>query len=144
MAPGLRVLLAAAALTIASQSSAQEQKAPAIDNAAQYFQLACAACHGAEGRGNGPAAAQLIVPPADLTKISQRHGGVFPSKQVYEKIEGLAMPAAHGTREMPIWGAVLLFEELGTSVVKEDAGKAARRTRNRLEALVGYLQSIQE
>ena len=64
--------------------------------------------------------------------------------KVYETIEGLAMPMAHGTREMPIWGAVLLFEELGTSVAKEDAAKATRSTRKRLEKLVDYLESIQE
>ena len=120
------------------------QVAQAQESAKQYFQFACAACHGAEGRGDGPVAAQLKGVPADLTKIAQRHGGVFPAKKVYETIEGLAMPAAHGTREMPIWGAVVLFEELGTSVAKADADKAARSTRERLEALVGYIESIQE
>ncbi len=142
--PKAAALAAALALTAAGSAGAQEPKPPVIDNPAQYFQFACAACHGAEGKGDGPAAAQLVTPPSDLTRIARRNGGVFPAEQVYEKIEGLAMPQAHGTREMPIWGAVLLFEELGTSVAKEDAGKAARATRKRLEGLVDYLRSIQK
>jgi mono/diheme cytochrome c family protein len=27
----------------------------------------CAACHGTDGKGNGPAASALKIPPADLT-----------------------------------------------------------------------------
>jgi len=34
---------------------------------AATFAARCAGCHGASGRGNGPAAAGLPVPPADLT-----------------------------------------------------------------------------
>ncbi len=33
----------------------------------QLFAAQCAACHGSNGRGNGPAAAQLNPPPSDLT-----------------------------------------------------------------------------
>ena len=138
------VLVVTAVLTVAGAAAAQDHKTPPPHSPEQYFQFACAACHGAEGKGGGPVAARLTTPPPDLTKISQRHGGAFPTRQIYEQIEGLAMPTAHGTREMPVWGAVVLFEELGTSVRKEDASKAARATRQRLEELVGYLESIQE
>jgi mono/diheme cytochrome c family protein len=31
------------------------------------YQFRCAACHGADGRGDGPAAAALKPPPKDLT-----------------------------------------------------------------------------
>lgn len=34
---------------------------------AGLYQRHCASCHGAQGRGDGPAAAGLAVPPADLT-----------------------------------------------------------------------------
>jgi mono/diheme cytochrome c family protein len=138
------VLVAAAMLVIASDTGAQEHNGPGIQNAAEYFQLACAACHGVEGKGDGPAATQLKSPPADLTKISKRRGGIFPFREVYDKIEGLAMPTVHGTRDMPIWGAVLLYQELGTSVSKEDARNATHNARKRLEALVAYLESIQQ
>ncbi len=136
--------LAAGAVLIAGHIAAAQDQTPPPYSAERHFQFACATCHGTEGRGDGPIADQLNTPPPDLTKISRRNGGVFPSKKVYETIKGLAMPTAHGTREMPIWGAVLLFEELGTSVSREDAAKAARNTQKRLEELVEYLESIQE
>jgi len=31
----------------------------------------CASCHGVDGRGNGPAAAALKMPPTDLTVLSR-------------------------------------------------------------------------
>ncbi len=41
--------------------------ATAIMDGARLYPEHCAACHGAEGHGDGPAAADLPVPPADLT-----------------------------------------------------------------------------
>ena len=38
-----------------------------ISHGATLFPSRCASCHGADGRGDGPAAAGLPVPPADLT-----------------------------------------------------------------------------
>ena len=38
----------------------------------RYFVRYCSACHGAEGGGDGPAAAALQSPPADLTRIAQQ------------------------------------------------------------------------
>ena len=35
----------------------------------------CASCHGPEARGDGPVAADLRVPPPDLTALSARSGG---------------------------------------------------------------------
>jgi len=40
----------------------------------------------------------------DLTSIAKRNGGVFPVDRVMMNIDGRAMPRAHGTSEMPIWG----------------------------------------
>ena len=41
--------------------------ADAIARGAQLYPMECAACHGADGKGDGPEAASLGVPPADLT-----------------------------------------------------------------------------
>lgn len=41
--------------------------ATSIMRGAALFPSNCAACHGADGRGDGPLAAKLPVPPADLT-----------------------------------------------------------------------------
>jgi mono/diheme cytochrome c family protein len=84
----------------------------------------CAACHGEDGKGNGILASVLKVPPADLTTLSRRNDGHFPLAAVTEIIDGRTLIAAHGTREMPIWG----FDV---------------RSRNRIPAIVDYLTRIQ-
>jgi mono/diheme cytochrome c family protein len=71
----------------------------------------CASCHGPEGKGDGPLAASLTRPPADLTRIAERSGGRFDERAVMSMIDGRRAVAAHGERDMPVWGAV--FEEEG-------------------------------
>ena len=115
-----------------------------MEAAAKDFRSACVVCHGPEGKGDGPYVSQLRTAPPNLRKLSARNGGIFPTQEVYQRIEGLAMPAAHGTRVMPVWGALFLFEEIGESVSIKDAQMAEQKTRRRLERLVDYLKSIQE
>jgi mono/diheme cytochrome c family protein len=96
----------------------------------EMFQAYCTPCHGKEGRGDGPAAAALKRAPADLTTLASRNGGKFPEVQVRRYIEGLDEVAAHGTRDMPIWGP--LFRSLSRDT-------AALR----IESLAQHLKSIQ-
>jgi mono/diheme cytochrome c family protein len=81
-------------------------------------------CHGEDGKGNGVLASVLKVPAPDLTTLSRRNDGHFPLAAVTEIIDGRTLIAAHGTREMPIWG----FDV---------------RSRNRIPAIVDYLTRIQ-
>ncbi len=111
---------------------------------ANEFRAYCSSCHGVEGRGNGPVAKELKTPPADLTKLAWRAGRTFPREAIYEKIEGLNMPAAHGTSDMPVWGAQFVREELGDGVYLEDARRAASATIRRISRLVKYLEVIQD
>lgn len=64
----------------------------------------CAACHGREGRGDGPVAPALGEKPIDLTQIAAARGGVFPMDAVIEAIDGTRTVRAHGVSEMPLWG----------------------------------------
>jgi len=96
------------------------------------FRAYCAQCHGISGQGNGPAAGALKVAPADLTQIAKRHHGQFPANAVRNTIAGEQVVAAHGTREMPMWGPVLRSVD----------GHAV--TELRLVNLVKYLEQIQE
>lgn len=48
----------------------------------------CAPCHGADGKGHGPLAAGLRVPPPDLTTIAIRSGGKFNTGAVEDRING--------------------------------------------------------
>src|SRR5215510_12500894 len=71
------------------------------------FQFYCATCHGPDGRGKGPVGAALKTPPADLTKIAERRGGAFPRAEIVAFVsEGPALIPAHGTIDMPVWGAI--------------------------------------
>ena len=98
------------------------------------FEAYCASCHGKAARGDGPAAPALKVPPPDLTQLAKKHGGKFNAADVEQTITGAGqMPAAHGSRDMPLWGPV--FRSLAA-----DTNVTALRVKN----LVKYIESIQE
>ena len=71
---------------------------------AEMYKSYCAVCHGTDGKGSGPAAEALKVPPTDLTVLAQKNGGKYPAMRVAAVIRGEETLAAHGTKEMPIWG----------------------------------------
>jgi mono/diheme cytochrome c family protein len=97
----------------------------------------CASCHGSEGRGDGPLAATLSKPPADLTQLAKRNGGIFDEHATLEAIDGRKEVAAHGTRDMPVWGAVFEREQTG-----EPYPSYQSLLKSRL--LMDYLATIQE
>src|SRR5579871_4403767 len=77
-----------------------------IDGHALY-QAYCAVCHGTDARGGGPMGRSLTVAPPDLTRLAQRHGGVYPEAFMERIISGEEpLPSGHGTRTMPIWGPI--------------------------------------
>ena len=75
-----------------------------FDIGKSVFQSSCASCHGMDAKGKGPVSDQLKIPPSDLTTLSRKNGGVFPTNAVYEIVYGTKTVPAHGNREMPIWG----------------------------------------
>jgi mono/diheme cytochrome c family protein len=107
-----------------------------IDMGGVHFVRYCAACHGIGGRGDGPAAGALLTRPADLTRIAARRGG-FPEAEIARFIDGRTPIAAHGDREMPVWGERFV-EDI------PDPGVAEAIVRTRLEMLLAYLESIQD
>ena len=94
----------------------------------------CASCHGQDGMGNGPAAAALKAKPTDLTLLAVKNGGKFPDAHIAEIIKGDNLTAAHGNKEMPVWGPVFL--NLG----RHDPAQEQMRIHN----LTTYLESIQQ
>ena len=63
----------------------------AIDGQANY-KAYCAACHGVSGKGDGPAASALKVPPTDLTRLAANAGGKFPTMHVETMIRNADNP----------------------------------------------------
>jgi mono/diheme cytochrome c family protein len=107
-----RVTLLLFSLIASGVAGAQEIKRVPIQPLASYsggamFARYCAACHGATGQGNGPAAAALTKRPADLTQLSRKNGGSFPEVRVFRYIKGSDEVEGHANRDMPSWGEVI-------------------------------------
>lgn len=105
------------------------------------FQRYCASCHGREADGNGAVADVLKVRPADLRMLSMNNDGEYPSERIAESIDGRKAIAAHGRRDMPVWGEVFqtpLVEGAGRPGEGEE-DRAARKIRE----LVFYIETIQ-
>ena len=75
-------------------------------NGVDLFKEYCAVCHGNDAKGTGPAADALKKRPADLTQLARKNGGTFPELHVLNFIKGDDVVAAHGSRDMPIWGTI--------------------------------------
>ncbi len=138
----VRVALLLVAVAVAF-SSAQDQK-PQIKHAAapqtsaasgkEMFNAYCASCHGKDAKGDGPAAAALTTPPADLTTLGKRNQGKYPMDRVTSILRGQAKVVAHGTQEMPVWGPV--FWKLSQGHESELQMRIANLNR--------YIESLQE
>lgn len=107
------------------------------------FNNHCAVCHGANGTGNGPLAGMISTKVADLTMLRKSNNGVFPFNKVYEVIDGRNMVKGHGTRDMPVWGAV--YNEQAPEWVGPYSAPAdyAVFVRGRILALIGYIDTLQ-
>jgi len=105
------------------------------DSGSQMFREYCAACHGVNGIGDGPAVPALKTAPADLTGMSARNGGKFPSMDAMAILRGTKEMAAHGSADMPTWGPI--FRTL-------DTNSQPAIMELRIHNLTEYLKSIQK
>ncbi len=119
-------------------------QAQAEDIGKREYMENCAACHGVTGRGNGPMAGIINQKVADLTQLSKANNGIFPYAAVYEAVDGSRVTAAHGTRDMPIWGSV--YNEQAPQWLGYDYSRGDAQTfvRGRILALIGYIQTLQQ
>ncbi|WP_050930425.1 c-type cytochrome [Aestuariivita boseongensis] len=105
---------------------------------AKLFARNCAACHGAQGRGDGPEAAALPRAPADLTQIAARNDGVFPAADVIAVIHGYRGQNLHAL--MPEFGSLLESPD----VLWTDPATGERiPTPSALVALTDYVNDLQ-
>ena len=106
----------------------------------------CANCHGAAGKGDGPAAKSLKVPPADLTKLAKSNKGVFPILHVYHVIDGQIEVLTHGARDMPVWGEVYKRELIhrAPSDLSMPKEMSEAMVHEQILALIEYISTLQE
>jgi mono/diheme cytochrome c family protein len=125
------------ALNIARPQGKKEQKPVASQTIAasgkETFVKYCASCHGADAKGNGPAATAMNTPPPDLTSLTRRHEGKYPAGYVGAVLNFGRSPASHGSEDMPVWGS--RFRELDPA--RDPTGQ------QHVDAVVAYIGSLQ-
>ncbi len=138
------VLISLAVTIVAGPAMSQQ-----ADLGRAEYLSSCAACHGADGKGNGPIATQLVKQPSDLTNLAKQNGGVFPVEGVYRIIDGRTGVAAHGSRDMPIWGYRFVPPSFYRQRLEEDFILAPPPSPEavvhaRILAVIDYLNRIQQ
>ncbi len=103
-----------------------------------FYGANCAGCHGADGRGGGPAAAGLPRPVPDLTAIAARNGGVFDRNAVMSTIDGYYR-RGDPSHPMPEFGATME----GRIVMVETEPGVFTPTPEALVGLADYLERLQ-
>ena len=136
------VIVALAMIAMAQQAAPPQEKVikhvPVKQTSAasgqEMYNSYCAVCHGTDGKGAGPAASALKVPPTDLTALAAKSGGNYPALHVSSVLRGEAETPAHGSKDMPVWGP--LFRHLSQG---HDA-----EVQQRIANLNQYIDSIQK
>lgn len=139
----MRYLILLAVVFIFAAGAAAQSSAPAnqgrvppnfVPSGKEMFKEYCAACHGPDAKGHGPARVVLKVPAADLTTLSKHHGGEFPYDYVSNVLRfGPGVPA-HGSSDMPTWGGIFQYmDNYNQTAVQK-----------RIKNLCDYLVSLQE
>jgi len=140
-----RLAIVAGAIIVFSGGAAAQN----VDTGKAEYLSSCAACHGIDGKGNGPVTKVLKKSPADLTILAKKNNGVFPLNALYEIVDGRQSIDGHGTREMPIWGYRFtppdrLNLKLGDDYIFLPPGSAEPVIHARILAILDYLNRIQE
>jgi mono/diheme cytochrome c family protein len=79
----------------------------AADAGKQLFDTNCTSCHGADAKGDGPAAASLDPKPADLADLQSN----FSDAYIFWRIsEGGSMPPFNS--QMPTWKSALSEDQI--------------------------------
>lgn len=137
LAVGVVTLVGLGICSCTSAPGVVESGPQTVGEAEEIYREACASCHGLDGTGDGPVAPALKSAPTDLTRLSARHGGVYPRDLVIRTIEGDNRIASHGAREMPVWSTRFMPTGHGATAV------AAIHARRQVELLAAYIESLQ-
>jgi mono/diheme cytochrome c family protein len=133
----LGVILVGSGSGLAQTTEKKIEKVPIVQSdpssGPQMFKDYCAVCHGADGKGGGPAAAALKTPPPDLTTLAKRYGEKAVGLKVYATLRFGGENKAHGTSEMPVWGPLFSATDRNQPAVTM-----------RISNLAKYVESLQQ
>ncbi len=132
------VFIRAAMIALAATSVASAQEVD-VEDGKNLFLNSCWQCHGLDAKGSGPMAEMLAIETPDLTQLSKRNGGEFPTEAVAMQIDGRSPVLAHGG-EMPIFGPSLESDQNVTLRMKSGH---QLMTGVPLANVIVYLESLQ-
>ncbi len=132
------VFIRAAMIALATTGAASAQEVD-VEDGKNLFLNSCWQCHGLDAKGSGPMAEMLAIETPDLTQLSKRNGGEFPTEAVAMQIDGRSPVLAHGG-EMPIFGQSLESDQNVTLRMK--SGQRLM-TGVPLANVIVYLESLQ-
>ena len=138
------ILILTTTLSLTAIAYAQQK---ATDFGEREFENSCADCHGMDAKGHGVLAANLTIPPPDLTLLAKKSGGVFPIESMYAVIDGRTQIASHGSRDMPIWGTRYRANAAEHFIGVPYSGVSPNLEayiRTRILNLIDYLRRIQQ
>ena len=129
-----RAVVFLACLVLTACTNRQCVEAPEQISGVTLFRINCAGCHGTNARGNGPIAEFINAPVPDLTRISARNHGEFPTDRIFQVIDGQSGSSVHGVRHMPV------YEFFGP---EPDDAEAHLNATQKVDRLVMYLRTLQ-
>ena len=128
----------AAIIALAATGAVSAQEVD-VEAGKTLFLNSCWQCHGLDAKGFGPMAEMLAIETPDLTELSKRNGGVFPTQTVAMQIDGRSPLLAHGG-EMPIFGPSLESDQ--NVALRMNSGQQMM-TGLPLANVIVYLESLQ-
>ena len=106
------------------------------------FRRYCASCHGEKADGTGPVARMLKVEPTDLRMLAKENDGKYPAERITAFVDGREDVAAHGRRDMPVWGDVFQTALVANPATPDEDGES--RAKRKVRELVLFLETIQQ
>lgn len=120
--------------------------APDLAKGKALYARLCTSCHGAEGRGDGPAAKDLEPAPSnfhDLERMAQRSAyGLYST--ITLGVEGTSMAPFKHLPEADRWALAFYVANLGVPPARVDEGKRLFQQGNRLDLGAVATLSTQE
>jgi high-affinity iron transporter len=120
------------------------RRAPDLRAAAAVYEVRCAACHGAQGRGDGPAAKGMDPAPSDFHDAAR-----MGSRSVYGLystitlgVQGTAMPAFATLSEEERWALAFHVAGLAIDPARAQRGEAQWKEERAARALFPGLREV--